>query len=180
MDFSSVFTYCGKCGSRELIFLEEKKNECLNCGWVYYQNPVSAVVSIISFENQFLFLRRAKDPGAGKLDMPGGFVDFGETAEEALRRELKEELMIESVELTYFTSAPNHYLYLNVPYQTLDFYFAATIFTKPDSFDTSEIMEICWRSAGEIVEEEFAFSPMFQVLRQFLKYQSSDSRSFSR
>ena len=94
MDFSSVFTYCGKCGSRELIFLEGKKNECRNCGWVYYQNPVSAVVSIISFENQFLFLRRAKDPGAGKLDMPGGFVDFGETAEEALRRELREELMI--------------------------------------------------------------------------------------
>ena len=110
------------------------------------------MVSIICFENQFLFLRRARDPGAGKLDMPGGFVDFGETAEEALRRELREELMIESVELTYFTSAPNHYLYLNVPYQTLDFYFAATIFTKPNSFDTSEIMEICWRSAGEIVE----------------------------
>ncbi len=127
-----------------------------------------------------MFLRRAKDPGAGKLDMPGGFVDFGETAEEALRRELKEELMIESVELTYFTSAPNDYLYLNVPYQTLDFYFAATIFTKPDTFDSSEIMEICWRSAGEIVEEEFAFSPMFQVFRQFIKHQSSDSRSFSR
>ena len=138
------------------------------------------MVSIICFENQFLFLRRAKDPGAGKLDMPGGFVDFGETAEEALRRELREELMIESVELTYFTSAPNDYLYLNVPYQTLDFYFAATISSKPDSFDTSEIMEICWRRAGEIVEEEFAFSPMFQVFRQFLKYQSSDSRSFSR
>ena len=88
--------------------------------------------------------------------------------------------MIESGELTYFTSAPNDYLYLNVPYQTLDFYFVATIFTKPDSFDTSEIMEICWRSAGEIVEEEFAFSPMFQVLIKFLKHQSSDSRSFSR
>ena len=138
------------------------------------------MVSIICFENQFLFLRLAKDPGAGKLDMPGGFVDFGETAEEALRRELKEELMIESVELTYFTSAPNDYLYLNVPYQTLDFYFAATISSKPDTFDTSEIMEICWRSAGDIVEEEFAFSPMFQVFRQFLKHQSSDSRSFSR
>ena len=112
--------------------------------------------------------------------MPGGFVDFGETAEEALRRELKEELMIESVELTYFTSEPNDYFYLNVPYQTLDFYFAATISSKPDTFDSSEIMEICWRSAGEIVEEEFAFSPMFQVFRQFLKHQSSDSRSFSR
>ena len=138
------------------------------------------MVSIISFENQFLFLRRAKDPSAGKLDMPGGFVDFGETAEEALRRELKEELMIESVELTYFTSEPNDYLYLNVPYQTLDFYFAATIFTKPDTFDSSEIIEICWRSAGEIVEEEFAFSPMFQVFRQFLKHHSSDTRSLSR
>ena len=122
-----------------MIFLEGKKNECRKCGWVYYQNPVSAVVSIISFENQFLFLRRSKDPGAGKLDMPGGFVDFGETAEEALRRELREELMIESVELTYFTSAPNYYLYLNVPYQSLDFYFAATISSKPDTFDPFSI-----------------------------------------
>ena len=88
--------------------------------------------------------------------------------------------MIESVELTYFTSAPNDYLYLNVPYQTLDFYFAATIFSKPDSFDSSEIMESCWRSAGEIVEEEFAFSPKLQGFRQFINHQSSDSRSFSR
>ena len=170
MDFSSVFTYCGKFGSRELIFLEEKKNECVNSGWVYYQNPVSAVVSIICFENQFLFLRRAKDPGAGKLDMPGGFVDFGETAEEALCRELKEELMIESVELTYFTSAPNHYLYLNVPYQTLDFYFTATIFTKPDSFDTSvPMVKSLSTPCGETEEcADYQHSEMFRPSKHYV------------
>ena len=105
-----------------LDFSEGKRNDCLDCGWVYYQNPVAAVVAVMMFKQQLLLLRRAEDPGRGLLDLPGGFVDFGETAEEAFRRELNEGLIIESVDLSYFTSAPNQYHYLEVPYQTLRFF----------------------------------------------------------
>ena len=114
-------------------------------------------------------LRRAVEPGKGLLDLPGGFVDFGETAEEALRRELKEELMIDFVELTYFTSAPNDYLFLEVPYQTLDFFFIATLSQPPKEFDEEEILEICWKDPDQIKPDEVAFPSMYQIIRKLLE-----------
>ena len=120
----------------DLDFSDGKRNECVDCGWVYYQNPVAAVVAVMMFKQKLLLLRRAVDPGRGLLDLPGGFVEFGETAEEALRRELKEELMIESMDLSYFTSAPNHYHYLGVSYQSLDIFFLGKISQAPEEFDS--------------------------------------------
>ena len=153
----------------DLDFSDGKRNECLDCGWVYYQNPVAAVVAVMMFKQKLLLLRRAVDPGRGLLDLPGGFVDFGETAEEALRRELKEELMIESVDLSYFTSAPNHYHYLGVPYQTLDFFFLGKISQAPKEFDSGEILEICWRDPDKIDPNEVAFPSMYQIIRKLLE-----------
>ena len=163
-----------------LDFSDGKRNECLDCGWVYYQNPVAAVVAVMMFKQQLLLLRRAVDPGRGLLDLPGGFVEFGETAEEALRRELKEELMIESVDLSYFTSAPNHYHYLGVPYQTLDFFFLGKISQAPEEFDSGEILEICWRDPEKIDPNEVAFPSMYQIIQQYIGSYSSYSCSLSR
>ena len=164
----------------DLDFSDGKRNECLDCGWVYYQNPVAAVVAVMMFKQKLLLLRRAVDPGRGLLDLPGGFVEFGETAEEALRRELKEELMIESVDLSYFTSAPNHYHYLGVPYQTLDFFFLGKISQAPEEFDAGEILEICWRDPEKINPNEVAFPSLYQVIQKYIECYSSDSRSLSR
>ena len=57
------------------------------------------------------------------LDLPGGFVDPLERVEEALRREIKEELNLEITSLTYLTSFPNEYIFSGFSVFTTDLAF---------------------------------------------------------
>jgi 8-oxo-dGTP diphosphatase len=58
-----------------------------------HKNPVPAVDFLISKDNdsKILLVRRKNDPFKGMLSIPGGFINEGETAEDAMRREAKEE-----------------------------------------------------------------------------------------
>ena len=81
----SQFKYCPKCGSEHFNIHNEKSKQCTNCGFVYYFNPSSATVALIlNKKNELLVCRRAKDPAKGTLDLPGGFIDMNETAEEGV------------------------------------------------------------------------------------------------
>ena len=68
-------------------------------------------------------ISRAFEPAKGKLDLPGGFVDMNETAEEALIRELKEELNIDVCNPQYLFSLPNEYNFSGITIHTLDLFF---------------------------------------------------------
>ena len=72
-----------------------------------------------------LFIRRAKEPAMGKLALPGGFIDEGETAEEGIRREFTEEVGFAPGAIDFLCSRPNLYLYKEVTYPVLDFFFVA-------------------------------------------------------
>ena len=65
---------------------------CRACGWIFYNNPVPAANALIVRGGRLLLGRRARPPYAGMWDTPGGFFEAGEAAEQALRRELREEL----------------------------------------------------------------------------------------
>ena len=78
------FTYCPKCGARTFVERNEKAKQCTTCGFVYYFNPSSAVACFIrNSKGELLLVRRAKEPAKGTLDLPGGFVDMYESAEDA-------------------------------------------------------------------------------------------------
>ena len=61
------------------------------------------------------------------LDLPGGFVDINETAEEAIIRELKEELNINIQNPKYLFSLPNEYEFSGITVHTLDIFFKIEI-----------------------------------------------------
>src|ERR687891_414104 len=75
-----------------------------------HSNPVPAVDFLISKDNnsKILLVRRKNDPFKGMLSIPGGFVNEGETAEDAMRREAKEEtsLIVEPIAILGVYSDP--------------------------------------------------------------------------
>ena len=55
------------------------------------KHPVPAVGAIILKDDKILLVKRGAEPGIGKWSIPGGSMEFGETMEEAVKREVKEE-----------------------------------------------------------------------------------------
>lgn len=119
-----VFRYCPCCGSPDFKVVTNRSFQCQSCGFHFFINASAAVAALIFDDRgRLLVTRRAVDPDKGKLDLPGGFIDPGETAEEAVRRELKEELGITVSELHYLTSASNEYLFSGLSVFTTDLAF---------------------------------------------------------
>ncbi|MEM2140570.1 MAG: NUDIX hydrolase [Nitrososphaera sp.] len=73
-----------------------------------HRNPVPTVDVILQKGSKVLMIRRKKEPFAGRLALPGGFVNEGETVEDAARREALEEtsLEIEPIEILGVYSDP--------------------------------------------------------------------------
>jgi ADP-ribose pyrophosphatase YjhB (NUDIX family) len=85
-------------------------------------------VAIISDDQgRLLFTRRAHEPGRGELDLPGGFVNVMESAEEALLREIREELNCEISGYSYLRSYPNRYLFGGLVYFTTALAYECTL-----------------------------------------------------
>ncbi len=85
MHFSTLFTHCPACGSEKFVLHNVKSKHCEDCGFVYYINASAAVASFIVNESgDLLVCRRGKETEKGTLDLPGGFVDYHESAEQAV------------------------------------------------------------------------------------------------
>jgi ADP-ribose pyrophosphatase YjhB (NUDIX family) len=79
---------------------DEQPLACDRCGWRWYANPRPAAAVLVerpgaSDEPAILLLRRAVDPGSGWWDLPAGYLDPGESFEQAARREAHEECGLE-------------------------------------------------------------------------------------
>jgi ADP-ribose pyrophosphatase YjhB (NUDIX family) len=78
---------------------------CEACGFELYLNVAAAVAGLIRDERgRLLITVRGKEPGKGKWDLPGGFADPNESAEQALAREIREEVGLEVTAMRYFGS----------------------------------------------------------------------------
>ena len=64
---------------------------CTACGLVIYDNPAPTASALVVRDGALLLARRAREPLAGRWDVPGGFIDPGEHPAETVRRELREE-----------------------------------------------------------------------------------------
>jgi ADP-ribose pyrophosphatase YjhB (NUDIX family) len=101
-----VCPHCAASAERPLV--------CERCGWRWYANPLPAAAVIVERPGpggsaSILLLRRAVDPGNGDWDLPAGYLEPGESAEEGALREAREEagLEVELVELVgVYTSRP--------------------------------------------------------------------------
>lgn len=122
--FAHPFPFCPGCGQDGLEWPTIRHCQCPVCGFDYFLNVATAVATVLSDdEGRILALVRAKDPGRGMLGLPGGFVDAGESLEEAARREIREEIGIEVGPLEFLASFPNSYLHGGITYAVVDAFF---------------------------------------------------------
>ena len=168
---ADAFLHCPKCG-HAAAHPGHAPFHCVGCGFLFYFNPAIAVGAVLlAPDDSVLLIRRAKDPHRGKLSVPGGFVDAGEVAEDALRREIHEEVGLAVQRLDYFCSLPNVYHYRGVTYQVLDFFYLGRVEQKSVQADPGEVVEVCWLPRHAIALEEIAFDSVREMLRKFLAVQ---------
>jgi len=169
MSISETFIYCPKCSARALRPSSPKSIFCSECGFEYFFNPAAAVAGlIVNDTGELLVTVRSVDPGKGLWDLPGGFIDPGETAEHALTREIAEELSLDVVSMDYFASAPNEYPYKGVTYPTLDLAFICHVadFSAMKAMD--DIEQAMFVSPEAIDLDRFAFPSIRAFLERFI------------
>ena len=167
-----AFRYCPRCGHP--VDSGNNPLRCSQCSFVYFFTPISAVASIVSnHSGEILLLRRAKDPGKGKFGLPGGFIDPGESADEAMHREMEEELNLKIERMEYLAALPNTYEYADVVLDVTDIFFSATVQSfDPIRAQQGEVADWHMIQPGPEHLNEMAFESNRQALELYLRSRS--------
>lgn len=165
------FRFCPRCAGASLQADSAKSWRCSACGFRYFHNVAVAVALLLKVGGDLLFARRAHDPGSGLLDFPGGFVDPDETLEQAMVRELAEELglVVETAALRYAFSGCNRYPFADVTYLTSDVFFLLELPERPSLQCADDVAEVQWHPLANIPWEQLAFPTVAHAVQRLLE-----------
>ncbi|MBD1929402.1 NAD(+) diphosphatase [Trichocoleus sp. FACHB-90] len=105
MQWDRTHQYCGQCATPTTQLPNERAKRCPKCGLVNYPRLSPAVIVLISRREEILLARASRFP-AGMYGLIAGFVEPGESLEETIVREVREEVGIEVKDIRYFGSQP--------------------------------------------------------------------------
>jgi NAD+ diphosphatase len=129
--------FCGQCGTATELVPGERARKCPACQLTAYPRISPAIIVLITRGHEVLLARGRNFP-SGFYSTPAGFVEPGETLEEAVAREIKEEVGINVTDIRYFGSQPWPY-----PHQMM-IGFTATWESGDIVIDTNEIADARW------------------------------------
>jgi len=114
VEFEQQHRFCGRCaapttasGSATALGNEpeERVRTCPDCGLTFHPRIPPAVIVLVERGDRLLLARGANFP-PGRFSAVAGFVEIGESLEQAARREVQEEVGIQIRDLRYFSSQP--------------------------------------------------------------------------
>ncbi len=163
------FVFCPICGSSLFMDKSFKSRCCQECGFEMFVNPAASVVCFIISDSKVLVARRAFEPEKGALDFPGGFVDPGESLEEAVVREMKEETHLNVVSYQWLFSFPNKYFYSGIEVPTTDNFFLCKVSDLSLLHAEDDVAELIWIPLKDLQPEDMAFVSMQNAVRKLKK-----------
>jgi ADP-ribose pyrophosphatase YjhB (NUDIX family) len=160
------YRFCPRCGGdlekRLVKPTEPKRLVCINCSFIFYQDPKVVAGTIFTLDGGIVLLKRGVEPAIGKWVFPGGYVDRGESVQEAAIRETKEESQIE----VKLGSLLNVYSYARSP-NVIVVYAAQVIGGELAAGDES--VEAVVFTAGKIPWEDLAFDSTKDALKDYIR-----------
>ena len=162
-----AYHYCPKCGAALQVVAHDgvEHQQCTQCGYVLYMNQNVCVSALFVQDGRMLLVRRAIEPAKGKLDFVGGFVEPNESVEDAIKREVKEELGVET-KISRFIGVygPDPYPVGDVVvYNSAVTYLCTITSGTPTPHD--DVASIEWWSLHELpAPSEMAFPSQSQVI----------------
>ena len=103
VEWDRTHRYCGRCGTPTRDKPGERAKECPACGHVAYPRVSPAMMVLVTRGRELLLARAHRFPPR-MYSALAGFVEPGETIEDCIRREVREEVGIEVAGITYFAS----------------------------------------------------------------------------
>jgi len=154
--------YCGECG-QSLVKVTLggdalERSMCVSCGRISYENPKVLVWCFAHWQQRILLCRRAHEPARGLWNPPAGFVEMGETLEEAAAREMYEEvgLRLSPAHLTLYRVA-------SIPHMNEIYVgFRSELSEEPELNPGPEVLEARLWAEAEFPVTEFAFRDMLK------------------
>jgi ADP-ribose pyrophosphatase len=171
---AAAYRFCPRCGSPNPS-PGSKPFQCSGCGYAAYFGPVTAVGAIIVDElGNSLLVRRARNPGKGKWGLPGGFVDPGESAEQAAIREILEETNLKVSNLSFLLTLPNQYRHRGVVAPVLDLFFEVRVAGQGQiRLAADELDKFVWTHPTNEYLENMAFDSNRRALEHWLSRHSA-------
>lgn len=154
--------HCPRCATA--VTADAGRFECPRCGFATYAHskPTASGV-VVDDGGRVLLSKRAKDPFAGKWDLPGGFLEEGEHPLDGVKRELREEAGIEIGYERLLGIWMDRYEYRRRVVETLNIYYTARLAEgAPEPAD--DVAEFRWFAANEVPLDELAFAHIPEVL----------------
>ncbi len=152
--------YCGRCGTKTRIKDNSMSFKCPNCGLTFHGKIQPAVIIAIHKDDKLLMAKHSYNTKVNYA-LIAGFVEMGESIEEAVRREIKEEVGINIKNIQYMGSQPWPFP------NSLMCAYKAEYESGEIQVDKKEIVEAKWFSKEEIVEVDNDISIYSLLINDF-------------
>ncbi len=164
VDWDRTHHFCGRCGVPLNRKTTERAKECSQCGLLYFPRLAPAIIVLVQRGDQLL-LARSRHFMPGMYSVLAGFVEPGESLEEAVVREVREEVGIEVKDIHYFGSQPWPFPH------SLMIGFTATYAGGEISLNDDEIENAGWFEVGNLPQIPGKISIARKLIDWFIEKQ---------
>ena len=162
LNWDRTHRFCGRCGSATNYHDTDRARECPQCKLLSFPRVSPAMIVLVQKGHEFLLARNARFPGK-RYSIIAGFVEPGETLEETVHREIKEEVGIDVRDVRYFGSQPWPFPH------SLMVGFTAQYAGGEIVVDGEEIVDAGWYSPGNLPELPDGISISRRIIDWFLE-----------